>query len=314
MHLRRLRCSLCVVWLVALLPWTLARADERHVWFQWQRPPASMCPGRAALEADVEDLLGRPVFARESEAELLVRGSVRETSEGAYAVLDAQLADGTPVGRRELVAPAGECASLRQALALVLTLFAEEGEGARASRTDPWTTPGRPLWGLTTGLLFGPMPRAEGGLGALLAVELARGLRGRLDASYFLPRSIQTRIGQGARLEAAALGIRICPRLVAAARFTFRGCAGSELGGWFASPKELSATAHRTRLFAQGVVELEVEARVLPRLALTISLGPTLPFARPQFYARTADDKSLTVFRPGLLGAFLRMGVIIAPR
>ncbi|MFM2416305.1 MAG: hypothetical protein RL385_1028 [Pseudomonadota bacterium] len=314
MGVTNLRSCLFALGLLLLQPRVVAHAEERSVWFQWQRPPASMCPGRATLEADVEDLLGRPVFTREADAELRVRGGVREDADRVYAYLDAQLADGTPLGRRELTAAAGECASLRQALALVLTLFAEESEAAVGRPRNVWPAPGSLRWGLTTGVLMGTLPRADGAAGALLVSELAKGLRGRIDATYFFPIAVQTQAGQGARIDAAALGLRICPHLWGEGTLVLRACAGADLGVFRARPKALSEGAQRVRLLGQGILTLEAEARLHARLGLLVGLGPTFPFARPHFYLRTAADQPITVFRPGLVGAFLHMSVIISTR
>ncbi|MFM2416916.1 MAG: hypothetical protein RL385_1639, partial [Pseudomonadota bacterium] len=309
-----LRSLLFAFWLLLPELRVVAHAEERSIWFHWQRPPASMCPGRATLEADVEDLLGRPVFTREADAELRVRGGVREDADGVYAYLDAQLADGSPLGRRELTAAAGECASLRQALALVLTLFAEESGAAIRRPRNLWPVQGSLRWGLTTGVLVGTLPRADGAAGVLLVSELAKGLRGRIDATYFFPIAVQTRAGQGARIDAAALGLRLCPHLWGERTLVLRACAGADLGAFRARPKALSEGVQRMRLLGQGSVTLEAEARILSRLGLLVGLGPTFPFARPHFYLRTADEQPLTVFRPGPVGAFLHMSLIISTR
>jgi hypothetical protein len=301
-HLSRLiATSASLLWI------STAAAEPTEVHLVWQRPVGSLCPTAATLEADVEQALGRHVFSSSSEAAVVVRGVAEDLASEARARIEARTADGVLLGTRELVAPAGQCASLRGAIALVLTLFVERDEASDDGLADVRVGLGAALAVLST-----PLPRATLAGGPSLSLELGRALRIRADASYWLPVSIQTSRGVGARMEAVSVALRGCVRVWGEPKgWALSACPGVELGALIATPQRLAGPTRQARLLAHGFLELRAEAPLGTAAALEVAAGPLLSLSRPQFSYVRRDDATMDVYRPQLGGAFLQVSLII---
>src|ERR1700761_5216544 len=90
-----------------------------------------MCPNGITLRDDVQRLTGQRFVRDARDAEVRVVGRIDQDELEVRALLEAHTADGTPLGTRELRAPADDCAGLRRPLAMVLALLLEQPASRR---------------------------------------------------------------------------------------------------------------------------------------------------------------------------------------
>lgn len=299
--------SLLLSFLVVAVPH--AHADELRAHLAWDRPIGTMCPAASALEADVEELLGRAVFAPRDEADVLVSGVVEDLASGVLVRIDARDRQGAVLGSRELTAPAGECASLRRALGLVLAFLLEQDGLLQESAAERAV---EPQVGVFVGLLSATLPRADIGVGLSVALDPLAALRLRVDASYWLPVIAENLRGVGASFQAARGGLSACPRLSPpAATVDLFFCAGVQLGALISAPRMLTGTAHQARLLVQPNLELAIAVRFARHASLEASVGALTNVLRPTFLYARGDGGDMFAHRPALVGAFLRAGLTI---
>jgi hypothetical protein len=67
-------------------------------------------------------------------------------------------------------------------------------------------------------------------------------------------------------------------------------------------------------LLAQSRLEGVLSLQLLPAVFLRASAGGVLGLSRPSFFLEQADGLRSEVFRPPLLGALLRVGIVVAVR
>jgi len=286
-----------------------AHAAELRAHLIWDRPVGTMCPAASALEADVEELMGRAVFTARDKADVLVSGVIEDLASGVLVRIDARDRRGIMLGSRELTAPAGECASLRRALGLVLAFLLEQDGLLQESATERTVVPSV---GPFVGLLSATLPRPDVGVGLSFALDLPVPLRVRVDTSYWLPVIAENVRGVGATFQAARGGVALCPRLTpAAATVGLFFCAGVQLGALISSPRMLTGMAHQARLLVQPNVELAVAVRLARHAALEASVGALTNVLRPTFLYGRGDGADMFAHRPDIVGAFLRAGLTI---
>lgn len=276
-----------------------ARAPDVHL--DWQRPLGSLCPSRAVLEADVEALMERAVFASRDEARVLVRGVVDDGASGVLIHIEATSARGEPLGTRELKATAGQCETLRDTIALVLTLFVEYEEPSN-DQTDIAL-----YLGAEVSVARVPMPRMALAVGPALSVDLGSVLQVQLSAAYWPPVSIQTARGVGAMLEAVSLELRGCARAWAGLGL----CTGVESGALMAVPLRLTGPDRQTRLLAHALLEARWELALAEIVRVDLAAGALLSLSRPAFSYLKADGQEMAVYRPAPVGMNFRLTIII---
>jgi hypothetical protein len=300
----------CTALCLGLAPRVLAQAVPSYL--AWQRPAASQCPSSAALQGDVEALLGQRVFVAERAAQVILRGTIEDDAGGVRVVIAASDATGAPRGVRTLEAPAGACASLRRPLAVVLLMLLEQA-------AEPVGAPS-PLrrdqrLGPSLGLLTGVLPRATTGVGAVYTVALRERLQLRADAAYFLPVTAATASGVGARFQAYGAGVGLCPRLWRSPRaLSLWLCGEGRLGGLHAQGRGLSEASGHARLLAQAGLALALTAPVVRGLALELSAAGLATPTRPRFFYERSDQSTAFVHRPAPIGVFVRLSLTIAAR
>jgi len=298
--LRAWSCALLVA--AAWLPCAataLARPPGVHL--DWERPVGSSCPSRSVLQTDVKALMGRRVFTPRAAAQVILRGVVEDGSDGVSIHIEATDDSGEPLGVRDLNAAVGECAALREAIGLVLTLFVDYDE---ASIDEDDSALGI---GAKVSLAQAPLPRIA--LSAGPAVYLALGSIVRLHASaaYWLPVSIETPRGVGAKLEALSLELAACAHI-------WQGlglCTGIESGALIASPQRLVGPERQVRLLAHGILEASWELDLHDLAIVDVAAGALLSLSRPAVSYFTADGEHRAVYRPQAAGMIFRIGVII---
>lgn len=278
-----------------------ARAAAPAVHFSWQRPVGSMCPTREVLEADIEALMDRDVFVARGEAQVIVRGEARETSDGAVVTIEAVSDRGEVIGTRELTAPAGECATLRSAIALVLTMFIEH---EAATREDGDVALGI---GGELSLAQAPLPRTAFALGPAAVLSLGEIVQLHAVAAYWLPVAIETPRGVGATVEAASLELRGCARFWAGLGL----CTGFEGGALIASPRRLNGPERQVRLLAHALLEGAFELDLGGAARIDAAVGALLSLSRPELSYLTGQGVRRAVYRPEQLGMNFRLSIII---
>ena len=291
-----------LVWLALPMPGSAEAPRARLV---WRRPAQSMCPTAVSVESDVEQLLGRPVFTSSPDAEILIESDIEEDASGARVHIRAHNTDHVELGSRELSAAAGECASLRRPLSLVLSLLLDQE--SVSVRADRRRTRSLRLGVLAAGL-SGTLPRMTAGFGLVLAVPLLARLDLQLGANYWLPVTIATSQGLGASFQAVAGEVALCPRLTSElGRFALSLCGGVQLGALLSSPRELEGPQRQARLSAQLLVELRLFAQLSRQFGLAGGISPVLSLSRPRYYLTHADGSTLDVHRPARGGVLLRV-------
>jgi hypothetical protein len=291
--------------LLAVAAWLLCAAAVRAaapaVHFSWQRPVGSMCPTREALEADIEALMERRVFVGRDDAQVIVRGVARESSDGATVEIEAVSDRGEVIGTRELSAPAGECATLRSAIALVLTMFIEH---EAATREDGEVALGI---GGELSLTQAPLPRMAFAVGPALSLSLGDLVQLHAVAAYWLPVAIETPSGVGATVEAASLELRGCTRFWAGLGL----CTGFEGGALIASPRRLNGPERQVRLLAHALLEAAFELDLGGAARIDAAAGAILSLSRPELSYLTGEGARRAVYRPQQLGMNFRLSIII---
>jgi hypothetical protein len=301
-----------LVALMVLAPRTQAQAEAARVHLHWVRPPNSMCPAGATVQRDVEEQLEQRVFVPESEAEVLVRGRVHDQATGVRVLVEVRDAGGALLGKRELTAKAGECASLRSPLAFLLGMLLES-EGMRLAERRRRTSSLRA--GASVGLLSGVLPRTSPGLGLRFAVDPTHALRLRVDASYWLPVVLETPSGVGAKLQSLGLELLACPRLGRSTeRLDWWICGGVRAASLHGAPRKLSGAERQLRVLGQGVLELALSVRLSPRSSLELGAGLLTSFTRPEVTYVRSDRSVARVHRVARFGAILRLGLTIGAR
>jgi hypothetical protein len=306
------RCDLKAfpLWLLAVFaPWlwsSFTAAQTPGVRLVWERPVGSLCPSRAVLEADVEEVMGRPVFTTGEHARVTVQGVIEERPHEVYVRIEARSTDGATLGVRELKAPPGRCAALRAPIVLVLTLFVErDGEQSEDTTALHFGV------GAFGGVASTPLPRTTVTVGPALSLELGDVLGVELRAAYWLPVSIETRRGVGAKLEAFSVALRTCVRLWSGGVFGMRLCAGAELGALLAAPLQLAGPERQARLLAHGLLDLRWETRLGSSVRVDVAVGPLLSLSRPAFSYVRRDEATMPVYRPHAGGVLFQLTFII---
>jgi hypothetical protein len=291
----------------SMLACSLASAQPAEVHLIWDRPVGSTCPARPALEADVEEILGRRVFVDAAHARVILRGAITDDAAGPRVRIEARSLRGELLGERTLTGPPGRCETLRDAIALVLTLFVDEESQPERSASEV-----RFAIGASASMISTPLPRWTPSAGPALALELGSWLRVRADGAAYLPVAIQTARGVGARMYAFSVALRACARVLGEPSVVvMRVCAGSELGALIASPLSLRGPARQTRLLAAGLLDVRWEKEVAETALIEVAVGPVLELSRPRFSYLRSDGTSMPVYRPSLAGLQLQISVLL---
>lgn len=278
-----------------------ARARALAVHFEWQRPVGSMCPTRQALEADIEQLMERRVFVSRQAAQVIVRGVAREQGHGVNVRIEAVSDQGALIGTRELTAPAGECETLRSAIALVLTMFIEHEAAARQEHAVELGV------GAELSLAQAPLPRLALALGPALTLAFGSSLQLHTVVSYWLPVAIETPRGVGATVEAASLELRGCARFWGGLGL----CTGFEGGALIASPRRLEGPERHVRLLAHALLEAAFQLDLGESARIDAAAGGLWSLSRPELSYVTGQGDRRAVYRPDLLGMNFRLSIII---
>ena len=297
-------CISAWVWLA--LP-QAALADAAFAHLEWPRPLGSTCVPQAVLEQDVEQALDRPVFTSSAAARLQIRAMIEDDASGVLVRLEARGPNGDVLGTRELRAPAGQCATLRNGVGLVLTLLVERDAFA------PEPEPLRLDAGLWTGFLFNVLPRETFGAGPALSLDVGSSIQLRADAAYWLPVTVATTRGIRAHLHAATFSLRACLPIAGADPGVWRLhlCGGGQLGALITVQTRPTEPAPEARLLAQGVIEARGALYFGRTARLELALGPVVSLGGTSLYAVRSDGSRALLYRVPTWGAIFAVAFII---
>lgn len=298
-----------MTWLAYAVP---TRADRGRAHLVLERPAQSFCPTGETMQRDVEALAGHALFTSDPRADTQVRCDISEHSSGVTARLEVRDKNGTPLGTRELSAAPGECAALREPMALILLMLLDR-EPESAGPSAAAGSPDARAFGLgaSLGALLGVLPRADAGIGVVVLPQIGEQLHARIDAGYWFPVTAQTSEGRGGNFRAFSLAGAFCTSLWGSpAGLGVSLCGGVQLAVIQARAQNLLLAHRAARAVGQGFASLELSSR-WDRAELRADLGPTLNVARPQFYLLQGAGDRLDVHRPAAIGAIFRLALII---
>lgn len=259
--------------------------------------------------SDVEALAGHSIFTRDPRASTQVHCALSEQESGVTARIEVRRSDGTSLGMRELSAGPGECAALREPIAVILLMLLDREPASREPSTSAKSTRSFGLGASVSGL-NGSLPRTDVGLGLVLIPQINEQLHARVDAGYWLPVTAQTSEGVGGNFRALSLASALCANLWSKRRLDVSLCGGAQLTVLQAKAHNLRVAHREARFLGQGSVALELSSR-WGRTELRADLGPIFTFARPRFYLIQGGGSELDVHQPTWLGAIFRLALII---
>jgi hypothetical protein len=278
------------------------------------------CVDAPALEAAVEQRLGRDAFTRAPRRDLEVRLNVSHRGRTTRADLVVESSQGTRVGERVLEARADDCATLRDSLALVLALLVdleidEPSSSAPADATPelrerrtpvrippaPVRTERAPLRfesGVAVGTTIGPLPTPA--FGALLTGGLeGRGLpRVRLRLGGWLPEEQHVEDAAGARFTRLTAGLALCPSFAERGRLQGFACASQTVTSTHGRGFGYDANRDRSQVGVELGAELRGALRVTRALRLELGTGLAAPLERDRYVYRDRDGGVVGLFRP----------------
>jgi hypothetical protein len=292
-------------------------------------PGAESCDRGAVLASGVEQRLGHPVFgppqggAGSIEVTLAADGAAFRASVRSF---DAQ---GEPTGVREVKPTGASCATLVDALVVVLSVMIDP-EAALAPRPVPRPQPETPPHAappeftppprepqpepaaapparsatLFTRIGFGELPATSVSFGAAYTHQLGP-IALYLDARASLPterrRSIDT---EGVRMSIATATLGLCPLATRDPVLRFSACVGAELGGWFVSSFGVRDPRKGVEPHAAGSARIAAQVALSEQLAVSLAATGSALVLRPELVFDVADGSRETVYHaPPLTGA-----------
>jgi hypothetical protein len=310
----RISCSLVLVCgaLIVGLP-VASKADE----LRWLSPPD--CTNRAAVQQEVERLVGRPLAAAQAIAfDVVVQ---RSHEQRVTVTLRAQRRGSEQSKTRELTA--GSCREAEDlaaiAIAMAITGEDESGEAppqVRASSdveqppapSRPPPAPPAPVpWSLGLGVAaaidYGALPELAVGVEGGVAVDHGM-FRVLALGAYFGRQKVLLPQGYGGEFRLALGGLLGCLQRDVG-RVWLAGCAGGELGVIKAEGIGLEDPRLGDGRWSAVRAELALDWKFSPSLRLATRVGLSVPIARPEFvveHTETVHSVAPVTLR-ALLGA-----------
>jgi hypothetical protein len=292
-------------------------------------PGAESCDRGAALASGVEQRLGHSVFGPPQSG----AGSIEVTLAADGAAFRASVrsfdAEGQPSGVREVKPAGASCATLVDALVVVLSVMIDP-EAALAPRpvarplpaappaaappaftpppAEPAPKPAAPRAArsatLFTRIAFGELPATSVSFGAGYAHPLGP-VALYLDARASLPtekrRSIDT---EGVRMSIATATLGLCPLATRDPVLRFTACVGAELGGWFVSSFGVRDPRKGVEPFAAGSARVAAQVALSEQLAVSLAATGSALVLRPELVFDVTDGSRERVYdAPPLSGA-----------
>lgn len=303
-------------------------AGATPVELSWVRlPEAQDCPPAAAVRADVERRLGRPLSGTEldgsAQGGVSIEVLVSRRPEGFRADIEMRGKSGNALGSRAVTGDSQSCASLGAAAALAVSIMLRpllvppkaEVPPVEPSATEPKPPPveptsprpaggheareeGRehPHVGFALGGVgaFGVLPVTAFGLESSAELALAPRLGTRASVTWLPPRRIERPVGT-LSFGATIIGLSACYDNEPLASIAVRACAGPFVEALTVAverPRPVGRAWHWSGGARAGV---EVEW-VLGSLGLTLGAHALVPLRRWDYLVRHAPPSTPTSF------------------
>ncbi|HKO54147.1 MAG TPA: hypothetical protein VJV79_40845 [Polyangiaceae bacterium] len=306
-------------------------ASRLPIELSWEAPAS--CPKSSDIQRDVRQLLGDAVLP-DSLPKVVALVSVRQNPDGTLQVR-VRTTSGNEVREREL--RLNTCDETQQVVAFLLAFLIDpraqpqppSEQAPPSARVVPPVPPAKvePDPSNTARSLDRRAADARWIASVLIAAETGTlpslGFGGELRtgvvfsnwsiearAAAWLPRSAESSSVSGAGGEFMLLdaGVLGCLRLAQWKAQSMRMCAGPLLLSLSGSAYGVQTPGADTALLAAATAEAAFVVAVSSRTSLRLGLGAVVPFRRPTFAIREADD----IHRPSAAGARVAMGVELA--
>jgi hypothetical protein len=324
-------------WTLALLVFApRAQAEELgtnvRAHFAWVAPPG--CVKEPTLEKSVEELLKRPVFVAEADADVTIEGRAEPRDAGGWTgTLTMRARDGRALGTRSLVSESADCRALEGPLAVVLALLVDlerrevvlelpvpespppapaPAAAPPAPAPLPPTEPRGPSGAIALGAraAWGFLPAVDEALVLRGEVDLDADYGGAFDLGLWRPERADDS-GPSGEFSAWLFGLALCRALARSEAVHAGLCLGVSAGSITGYGIALSEAATERRNYLEATTRAEGALRVAGPLEIGAELGLGVPFTRPRFYYALADGTPVTVHRVAAVvpqgGIFLRV-------
>jgi hypothetical protein len=269
------------------------------------------CPAASETERLVEEMLGRPLFQSQS-CDLGIKASLRKAEDRSW---EAQLSfsgpDGQALGQRVLRTQDAACKALQNPVSLVIALMAEGNEPdstlyvpPQALRTQ--STDHSPRLSANVTGSHGLLPSLALGNNLGVEVGLARWLSGRIDTTFWFPRSSA---GPGGDFWAWHAGLAACPSLGRRKSLHVSECLGLQMGVLHGSGRGLENAESHTRAYADVNARTILSVPLRQTLALLVFAGVAVPWLRSGFVYLDSTDSPVDAHRLSTVVFLLGLGL-----
>lgn len=317
----------------ALFAGTVAAADTTpaRARLEWTREPgAEGCIDGEALRKAVDRRWGREVFVDDDTASIVVNGTARRDSRGAWSVkLELHRADGTSLGSRRIVTRASDCSSLDDSVALALGLMLDLSEPTEAppdqtAPPPPARVSGPPItipketiaprlpWRAepTVGIegALGLLPGVSLGARLGIAVEPPHAWRVEIGADLWQNRET-TPLLPGARFSMWTIDLAICPLAFDRGNVASWACVAQRAGKITAEGVGFDANAAPDETLLTAEARLGATWAFAPPLAVHAAMGLDVPLVRFRFVYRDEHSDIAAVYRMSPVAGALGLGI-----
>jgi len=309
----------------------------------WMRlPGAESCIDAGRLARNVEQHLGRSVFASPAVATRSIEAWVEPARPGWHVGLRASNADGDTLGQRDLTSPEASCSSLDRAIVIAVGLLAQEAQGPATTPPDslypvsPAPTLARPPeivlppkppdvpqsappihqgelraeLGPAFDVGWGVLPRTAIGLATRAAIHLPRWGTVDIGSRLWLPQAEGSADARGS-FSRIDLGIGLCPFVTGSDAAQFGACAGVTGGVVTAQGTGSGASETLDRPSFEAYGRLLGLVRIFSPLWLMASANVGAPLTRWTFYHRHADGSETDVWAMPALTGGVQIGLLL---
>jgi hypothetical protein len=271
------------------------------------------CPAASETERLVEEMLGRRLFQSQS-CDLQVKASLRKADvHGWEAQLSFAGQDGVALGLRTLRTQDAACKALQNPVSLVIALMAEGNESISTllvPEQPPRSQAASRSLRVSANVAgsHGILPSLALGNSVGLEVGLAKSLSGRVDTTFWLPRSSAS-TGPGGEFWAWHAGLAACPSLGLPKNLRVSACLGLQMGVLHGSGLGLPDHESATRAYADVNARTILSVPLRQTLALIVFVGVAVPWLRSGFVYLDARGSPIDVHRLDTVVLLLGLGL-----
>ena len=292
---------------------------------------AENCIATNALAQAVESRLKRKVFVSASQADVSVEGSVSQTKRGATpewrAALNIRDARGNVIGTREIQRSGSTCSeALDESIVFVVSVMIDPDAalGKTAPEPEPPTPPPPPPpppqvivqreevvvqveppdpWRFEASaggtLSVGLLPSMGAGMTATVLLKPPAFWGVEFSGTYWARGSVDSnRPGASSDVSLAYGGVALCPLHWEKGLFSYRGCAGFELGTMQSRGVGFPTPLSDEALVAHVFLPSRFGLRVAGPLVVSLGLSLIVPLVRAELSYRAPDGTNQAIYRP----------------